>query len=130
MPLHILGPMVVIGIAGIVVILHLLGLSRTRRFDSEAEARAAWEREMDDAAVTRVILCHNHAAALIETEQGPGVVWPMGADSTARYLSGARIDRTADGIVIRLPDFTAPRIRLRLDPDEAALWLTELEQPA
>ena len=39
-------------------------------------------------------------------------------------------DRTADGIVIRLPDFTAPRIRLRLDPDEAALWLTELEQPA
>ena len=59
MPLHILGPMVVIGIAGIVVILHLLGLSRTRRFDSEAEARAAWEREMD-APVSRVILCHNH----------------------------------------------------------------------
>ena len=70
------------------------------------------------------------AAALIETEQGAGVAWPMGADSTARHLSGARIDRTSDGIVIRLPDFTAPRIRLRLDPDEAALWLTELEQPA
>ena len=129
MPLHILGPMVVIGIAGIVVILHLLGLSRTRRFDNDAEARAAWEREMD-APVSRVILCHNHGAALIETEQGAGVVWPMGADSTARHLSGARIDRTSDGIVIRLPDFTAPRIRLRLDPDEAALWLTELEQPA
>jgi hypothetical protein len=122
--------MVVIGIAGIVILLHLLGLSRPRRFDSETQARAAWEREMDDAAISRVILCHNHSAALIETDRGPGVVWPMGADSTARYLAGARIDRTPDGIVIHLPDFTAPRIRLELDADEAALWLQDLEHPA
>ena len=44
--------------------------------------------------------------------------------------NGARITRTRDGLLIRLPDYTAPRIRLVLDPDEAEAWLTDLEQTA
>ncbi|WP_137699650.1 hypothetical protein [Marimonas lutisalis] len=130
MPLSILIPMVVIGIAGIAVLLHLLGLSRPRRFDDEAAARAAWLREFPANPPARVILCHDRSAALIETVQGAGVVWPMGADSTARPLAGARIAPAAGGIIIHLPDFTAPRIRLRLDADEARQWLSKLEQTA
>ena len=130
MPLHILGIMVVVGIAGIAVLLHLLGLSRPKRFEDEAAARAAWADEFPEVPVNRAVLCRNRAAALVETPQGPGVVWPMGADSTARFLTGARVTRTANGILIRLPDYTAPRIRLSLEADEAEAWLTELEQPA
>lgn len=36
MPLNILLPMVIVGIAGIVLLLHLLGLSRPARFETEA----------------------------------------------------------------------------------------------
>jgi hypothetical protein len=130
MPLSILLPMVVIGIAGIAVLLHLLGLSRPLRFADAAAARAAWAREFPELPAERVILCHNHAAALIETAQGDGVVWPMGADSTGRLLNGARIEPTAHGVRLHLPDFTAPYVHLHLDPDEAALWLEKLEPAA
>ncbi|QFT94131.1 hypothetical protein FIU86_14870 [Roseovarius sp. THAF9] len=122
MPLSILLPMVVLGIAGIAVLLHLLGLSKPATFEDEAAARRAWLREFPEDTPTRVILSHNRHAALIETANGPGVVWPMGADTTARHLDGARITQTDTGLRIDLPDYTAPRITLTLDPDEASLW--------
>ena len=121
MPLSILLPMVVTGIAGIVVLLHLLGLSRTATLTDEAAAERAWLREF---------LCQNRTAALIETAQGRGLVWPMGADTTARYLRGARITRTATGLCITLPDYTAPRIRLHLAAQEADQWPAYLKEPA
>lgn len=127
MPLHILGLLVIGGIGGIAVLLHLLGLTGRKRFADEAAARAAWLDELPDATPTRVILCHNHSAALIETAQGPGIVWPMGADSTARFLTGARITARKGGVTVRLPDYTAPRVHLQLDADEAAQWISRLE---
>ncbi|MDD9725777.1 hypothetical protein PVV74_09955 [Roseovarius sp. SK2] len=122
MPLSILLPMVVLGIAGIAVLLHLLGLSKPATFDDGSAATRAWLREFPDDTPTRVILSHDRHAALVETSRGPGVVWPMGADTTARYLDGARITQTDTGLRIALPDYTAPRITLKLDPDEARLW--------
>ncbi|MEQ8988062.1 MAG: hypothetical protein RID15_10025 [Marinovum algicola] len=122
MPLQILLPMVVIGIAGIVVLLHVLGRSELARFEDEDAARQAWLREYPDTPPTRVILSHDNHAALVETEYGAGVVWPMGMDTTARLLRGAAICRTKDGLLVDLPDFAAPRVRLRLNDDEADLW--------
>jgi len=130
MPLSVLLPLVVCGIIGIAVMLHLLGLSRPARFEGPTRASAAWLREFPDATPTRVILSHDCHAALIETKGGPGVVWAMGADTTARPLRGARITRTGTGLRIDLPDFTAPHIRLRLDPDEAAQWPTHMKDSA
>ena len=130
MPLSILLPMVVTGIAGIVVLLHLLGLSRTATLTDEAAAERAWLREFPDDRPTRIILCQNRTAALIETAQGRGLVWPMGADTTARYLRGARITRNATGLCITLPDYTAPRIRLHLAAQEADQWPAYLKEPA
>ncbi|MDA7430942.1 hypothetical protein PGB28_20995 [Primorskyibacter aestuariivivens] len=128
MPLPLLLMLVIGGIAGIAVILHLLGLSRPLAFPDENAARAAWLNEFPDAPPSRVVLSHDHHAALIETSEREGIVWPMGADSTARYLDGARIDRTQEGLVIRLPDYTAPRIRLRLAPEEADLWARDIKE--
>ena len=122
MPLGILIPMVVIGIAGITLLLHLLGQSKTANLSDEDAARRAWLREFPDAPPRRVVLSHDRHAALIDTDEGPGVVWPMGADTTARLLAGARTERTATGLRIDLDDFAAPHIHLHLDPDEADLW--------
>jgi len=130
MPLSILLPMVVLGIAGIAVLLHLLGLSRRAVLADEAAARAAWLREFPADAPIHVTLCHDRSAALIETGQGPGVVWPMGADTTARYLTGARARRTKTGLRLDLPDYTAPRVHLTLDAGEAARWQDALKETA
>jgi len=130
MPLSILLPMVAVGIAGIAVLLHLLGLSRRALLPDEAAARAAWRREFPDDMPARVTLCHDRSAALIATDRGSGVVWPMGADNTARYLEGARLTPTRTGLRIDLPDYTAPRVHLTLDPDETATWQDALKGTA
>ena len=127
MPLSILLPMVIIGIAGIAVLLHLLGLSKPVTLTDEETARAAWLEEFPDDPPTRVTLCHAHSAALVDTARGHGLVWPMGADTTARYLDGARVHPTETGLRIDLPDYTAPHIHLTLAPDEAARWTALME---
>lgn len=121
MPLPLLLALVICGIAGIAVLLHLLGLTAPRRLD-RTRARAGWLREFPDTDVTSVTLCTDGSAALVVTPHGPGVVWPMGADTTARWLSGARILPAKHGLTIHMADVTAPRLTLRLSPDEAQHW--------
>lgn len=128
MPLHILIPMVVLGIAGITVLLHVLGQSRRATLEDEDAATRAWLREFPEARPSRVILSHDRHAALIETDAGAGVVWPMGMDTAARALDGARITRTNTGLRIDLPDFSAPRIHLTLDEEEAGSWPDMMEE--
>ncbi|MFD1157775.1 hypothetical protein [Roseovarius aestuarii] len=130
MPLEILLPLVIFGIAGIAVLLHQLGLSAPTKFEDEAAAEAAWSREFPEDKATHVRLCRNKKAALIETPQGKGIVWAIGADTTARYLTGARIVPTSTGLRIDLPDVTAPHIALALKENEAAAWIKHLKEPA
>lgn len=128
MPLPFLIVLVVGGIAGIAVLLHVAGLSRPRRFESESDARAAWSREYSEAEIRQVILAQDRSAALIVTNLGPGVVWAMGADSTARLCPGAHIAQSRGRAVLHLPDYTAPRITLALDPDEIPRWQAALQE--
>ena len=122
MPLHWLVILVVTGIAGIALITHQLGWSAPRRFTTEAEARVAWAREFPDLPAGTVALTRQGAAALVMTAQGPGLVWPMGADSAARLLTGAKARPTTKGLDLHLPDPSAPHLRLVLDPDEVKSW--------
>ncbi len=130
MPLEILLILVFVGITGIVVLLHFLGLSARATLRDKAEAARAWAAEFADDPALDVALCRNRHAALITTARGHGIVWPMGADTTARYLTGARIRPTKAGLRIDLPDFTAPHIHLTLDLDEARDWPDLLEKTA
>lgn len=130
MPLHVLITLVVFGIAGIAVLCHVLGYSRPRRFDTQEAARAAWLREFPEIPPTEVQLCQSGTAALIHTAQGPGIVWPMGADSTARFLTGATMRHDNGRLDIRLPDYTAPRLTLHLTPDEALRWHSASQETA
>ena len=123
MPLSVLLPLVVGGIAGIVILLHLLGLSRRAVIMDGETACAAWGDEFDGDPARVATLCRDGHAALIETHTGRhGLVFSMGADTTARYLDGAKLTETRGGLRIDLPDFTAPHIHLTLDADEAARW--------
>lgn len=122
MPLPVLIVLVVLGIAGIVLTIRASGLSQTRSFDTEADARAAWAREFPDLPAGTVTLTAKRAAALVMTAQGPGLVWPMGSHSTARLLTGAEARPSKGGLDLRLPDPTAPRLRLVLTPEETRAW--------
>ncbi|WP_323768079.1 hypothetical protein [Antarctobacter sp.] len=129
MPLTVLIGLVVVGIAAIALLIHTTGLSQPRRFTTEDAARTAWTREFPSSDITEVTLCRSGRAALIDTDAGVGVVWPMGADSTARRLTGARVTRRDGGLALHLPDYAAPTVRLYLDPDETALWAERIGAP-
>ena len=124
MPLEILIALVVGGIAGIAVLTHLFGFSRSRTFEDDASARAAFAREFPDIPIREVHLSADLRAALLQTGAGPALVWAMGADSCARLLSEIRAEEAKHGLVLRLPDVTAPQVRLTLTPEERPLWQT------
>lgn len=130
MPLSVLLLLVTGGIAAIAILLHLLGLSRPRVFADDAAVLAIWREEYPDIPARRVRLSRNRHFALLETDAGLGVVWPMGLDAAARLLLGVEVDADPRGLHLSLPDFTAPDIRLKLDPDEAQDWQRQIEETA
>ncbi|SIS52702.1 hypothetical protein SAMN05421759_101218 [Roseivivax lentus] len=122
MPLGILIALVVGGIIGIALLTRALGFGDECRLTSESAARAAFLREFPEVEIHAVTRCADCRAALMETSRGPAIVWAMGADTTARLLGQARLTETETGLDIHLPDITAPRIRLRLSPEERRAW--------
>lgn len=129
MPLHILGPMVVIGIAAIALILHLMGRTSPRRLADETEARAAWEREYPENAALSVFLSTDQRAALIRATRGVGLVWCFGDDTVARIVTKSKTFRTDAGLAFERREFAARHIDVTLDADDLALWKSQLETP-
>lgn len=114
MPLELLALLVVVGIAGIALILHLTGHSLSDPLTPE-RASAAWLREFPEAEPEDLRLSDDGRAALVITPIGPGIVWSMGADTAARLLTDPpEVEPDRDGITVRLRDFTAPRIHISL----------------
>ena len=128
MPLHILLPLVVFGIAGITLLLHLLGKSEKLRFETEADAIHHWLRQFPYTDVRRVILAQSGHAALIFTAKSKGMVWAFGADSVARYVKTASFTETPKGLMVRFPKFEVPSALIDLTPDEQTLWLNTLKE--
>lgn len=126
MSLSVLLPMVVLGVSGVVYLTYLLGFSKEAEL-TEATARAAWMREFTDDGVRSADVSQCGHAALIDASSGPGVVWVMGQDTTARQLNDVQAEQTPKGLVLHLRDFTAAHIRLELTPEEAADWRARLE---
>lgn len=128
MPLHILLILVVGGIAGIALALHLLGMSQAPPLTPDS-ARTGWLRHSPNDVIQEVTVTRNGRAARIATDTGRGIVWQMGADTCARLLDGQQQIHLHKGTVtVRLNDYAAPRIRLHLNPDEQddwANWMTE-----
>ncbi len=121
MALNILLALVIGGIASIAVLLHLMGKSRRRMMDVE-DARAGWHRQFPDDLIEDAVVSRDGHAAIISTEQGPGLVWAHGADTAARRLRDFDIVSDADQITILFHDYTAPSVTLHLTESEQTLW--------
>jgi hypothetical protein len=126
MPLPILLALVVSGIAGIALLLHITGNSRRFVIGSEAVALHEWARHFpDDPAHTAHL---GGGAALVQAAGGPGLVRAFGADSIAHRI--ASMTATPTGLRIGFHDFAAPDVVLTLAPHTANDWLRLWKEPA
>lgn len=121
MPLHILLILVVGGIAGIALLSWVAGMAKPRQLD-DVDARSEWQRHYPDDIVQSVWITHDLRAALIMTEQGPGLLWVMGADTVGRHLLDFDLLDEPHGLAVIFHDYTAPKVHLHLDEDERVVW--------
>ncbi|MEQ9694215.1 hypothetical protein [Shimia sp. SDUM112013] len=128
MPLTILIPLVVLGIAGIAILLHLSGLTAPRRFDGVADANAAWLREFPEMPPIETHIDRDNRVAFVRTEQGDGLVWCMGADTVARPLADFDLMDIDGGLEVRFHDFSAPHAVLHLSDLDLPYWKHLLER--
>ena len=132
MPLDVMIPMVVLGIAGIGVLTYLLGWSKAVTFAAPEDAMRAWAENFPDGpAPTSAVVASDGRAALVETEDGPGLIWAMGQDCAARLLTAADVAPTKTGLRVDFHDFGTPPVRVVLtgarDADAWRAILTETD---
>ncbi|TDK42311.1 hypothetical protein [Antarcticimicrobium luteum] len=128
MPLTVLIPMVVLGIAGIALLLHLAGRSQ-RCVLTPVSAEMAWLRQFPGDRVAEATVARDGHAALILTDHGPGLLWAFGADTVARRLLDYDLIDRGDRLRVVFHDFTAPTVTLTLDPFERRHWLNRMQTP-
>ncbi|SHI96909.1 hypothetical protein SAMN05444000_10470 [Shimia gijangensis] len=124
MPLHILGPMVVIGIIGIAVLLHLMGRTAPRTLTNETDALAAWKRAFPNSVPVSALLSNDRKAALVTTHNNTGLVWCFGDDTVARGIKRAAVRETSKGLSFDMPDFAAPHVDVVLREPNLSTWKT------
>lgn len=113
MPLEILGVLVVLGIGGVVLLVHLTRLSKPALLTDEAAARAAFLADYPDARIRAAHLADDNRAALIEAEDAPGLVAVIGAGRLTRRLAPGEVSALKaheTGLRLRLADWSAPEI--------------------
>ena len=121
MPLEILLVLVVGGIAGVTLLLHLTGRSRLHLLTPQT-VPGQWLRHFPDDTVIDATLAHDGHAALVRTQAGAGLLWSFGADTVARYLEDFDWIETSEGIEVQFHDFSTPRATLHLDETERQHW--------
>lgn len=128
MPLEILLVLVVVGIAGITVLLHLTGNSQLRVLTPDT-ARSEWLRHAPDDLIIDITVAHDGHSALIRTESGNGLLWSFGADTVARHLLDFDWIDHPEGFEIQFHDFSTPGVMVHLDDTERPHW-RHLMEPA
>lgn len=129
MPLNILLPVVIAGIAGITLLILLLRPTPRLIFATADEAIEAWNRRNPFHPATRAMVNPAGTHALIVTETKPGLLWSMGADPVTRLLDMPfKLTEHNKGLVVRTDDVTAPRIAIPLhDAELRRNWRALLE---
>ena len=126
MPLEVLLVLVVGGIGGIAVLLHLTGRSRALELTPDV-ARDQWLRHYPEDVIVDVTVSCDQRAALVRTSVGSGLLWSFGADTVARHLQDYDWVERPDGFEFQFHDFGTPATRIRLDDTERAHWRHMME---
>ncbi|MGD9861934.1 MAG: hypothetical protein AB7S99_01860 [Pseudodonghicola sp.] len=121
MPLPILIPAVVAGLAVIALLLRL-GARPPRALPDPEAAREAWLRRFPDDTVREVILSRNRHAALILADEGRGLLWSAGAGPQAHRLEDYDLIDRGTALRVIFHDVTGTEVTLRLDDFEARRW--------
>ncbi|WP_405117036.1 hypothetical protein L0Z64_16475 [Phaeobacter sp. BS23] len=121
MPLEILIAMVLVGIIVIAILLHLTGRSAPVLMTCETAAKA-WARHDPDSRIHDAQPSTLGHAALIDTDNGLGLVWCFGADTIARPLAGCSLMDHPKGFRVRFSDFATPSVLLHLSDKEREGW--------
>lgn len=128
MPLNVLLILVVGGISLIALLLHLLGKSRQITLSLE-DARTAWHRHFPDDQIVDLMVASDGHAALVQTDQGPGLLWSFGADTVARHLRDYDLLNEPHHIRVIFHDFSAPSATLHLTDAERPTWQKLMSSP-
>ncbi|MEO1001233.1 MAG: hypothetical protein AAFW69_11640 [Pseudomonadota bacterium] len=131
MPLELLGPLVVLGILGVVALVHMTGGSARPGLAGPEHARAAFTAARPEAEVAEVELMPGGQAALVTLAGGDAaLLWLMGDDPVVRELEPGiltRVEVGRRGLRLHLADFTAPRVEIAMaDPGDRAAWAGRL----
>ena len=132
MPLHIILPIVIFGIAGIVLLVHLTGGTVTRRIADLADAQKLWAGDFPDEVLSDLRIDDPGRVALVQLQDGrQGILWAFGGDAVVRHLiAPPEVAETDTGLTLRLRDYTAPAIRVTLaDKNDRAAWRAALNKP-
>lgn len=122
MPLYILAPMVVVGLALVIGCGYLLDRKKSRKPLDEAGFRKRFARDFPNEEVDEIILASDGLSALLRLASAGkvGLVFQMGQNQSTRLLepgSVQHISQTAAGLELVLKDFSAHCVKIELkDP--------------
>ncbi len=120
---------VVFGIAGVVLLVHLTGGSAKVRLNERAIVLDKWHGEFPYISAKNALLDPDYNAALIDLMDGrTGILWAFGNDVVGRVLESGKLGIRKNKLIIDLPDFTAPHLVIRIDdPATRLAWIEKLE---
>ncbi|MFZ1814202.1 MAG: hypothetical protein WBO55_01870 [Rhizobiaceae bacterium] len=126
MPLQVLIPMIVGGLALCWLAIRMLGLSHEARLASPSDAARLLQQDYPDARVEEIILATDGKAAVLHLEDGANaLVEAMGDRYVTRLFNRhdiASVERSGDDrLVLQLRDFTLPRVEIVCPSTKAAL---------
>lgn len=127
MPLEILVIMVVVGVSGIAVLLHLTGRSEKRALTLSG-VHEQWLRQYPDDQISEVALAQDCHSAIVITDQGPGLLWSFGADTVARHLHDFDVKDAKSGLTVQFAEYGTPRVSLTLTSTECSRWKSLMDQ--
>lgn len=141
MPLPVLVAVVAVGIALVVLLVHLTGGSRVAVIEGEEQARDRFATDYPETATARCILSADRRDAVLELADGHvGLVHAIGSNYLTRFVSRgemvAQVSEAETGVVNLLThDLTWPRAQMTFEDNETArevagLFASELAGPA
>ncbi|TCD12358.1 hypothetical protein [Oricola cellulosilytica] len=123
MSLPVLVAVVAIGIAVIVLSVHLSGGSAAVKFATAAEAISRFKIDFPEAVVHEGHVSSDGRDVVLELADGHiGLVHVLGSKQLTRLVTCGEMVATADGRIVELMtrDFTLPRVRLAFEDARTA----------